>query len=692
METRAPVGHTPLAISIVLLAAFGCGVEPRPPTPSTDIQAIVELSLEAAPQRLGVAGGDDVPWRPHAPALVLTFEAEANAGEQVLSLLQLEVESSWTVAINGAALGQLARHGSAMIHHFVIPPRTLVDGSNRLTISPSQRSKPGEPTDLIEISEIVIRTAPLDEALGLGRVQVATQTDTGEALPARLSILDAAGRLVVLTRSSDDNFAIRPGVAYVGEQGRELWLPAGDYELAATRGMEWSRARQSVHVEPKAELALVFSLQREVDTRGWIAADTHVHTLTFSGHGDVSIEERMLTLAGEGVELAVATDHNHHTDYRPHQTRQGLQRWFTSVVGNEVTTDNGHFNAFPLAVDAEPPEHRHADWVTLIEGIREAGAKVVVLNHPHWPQRNSSPFAGFGLDPMSGDRASPMAFTFDAMELVNSTTLDPDPLALFHDWFALLARGEIIVAVGASDSHTVRDPVGQGRCYVPSKTDDPAKIDVDASIEAYLGGRVSVSLGIFTELRVHVGAGVDDSGIPGDTLSTTEAELAVDVRVAAPGWIRPRVVLIFVDGVQAAELSVPTHDEKPTDTWLSTKVAVPSRDATLLAVVLGDGVELPGWPLLADYTLAATNPVYLDRDGRPGWMPLRAAAQARLDRAGKSEAAVEQAIEDEAQVDPALANQMSHLYALELDARARPLPDWLDERLTKWHAEATHSH
>jgi hypothetical protein len=687
METRSPVANIPLAITMVLLATLGCGTEPRTPSPSTDAPPIRELSLAAAPQRLGVVGGDDVPWQPDARALSLSFEAQANAGEQVLSLLQREVESSWTVAINGAVLGQLARHESAMIHHFVIPPSTLVDGRNRLTIVPS------EPTDLIEISEIVIRTAPLDEALGLGRVKVVTQTDTGEAVPARLSIVDAAGRLVVLTRSSEDNFAIRPGVAYVGEQGRELWLPAGDYELAATRGMEWSRARQSVHVEPKAELSLVFSLRREVDTRGWIAADTHVHTQTFSVHGDASIEERMLTLAGEGVELAVATDHNHHTDYRPHQIRQGLSRWFTSVVGNEVTTDNGHFTAFPMAVDVEPPEHRHADWVTLIEGIRAAGAEVVVLNHPHWPKRNTSPFAGWGVDPMSGDRASPMAFTFDAMELVNSTTLDPDPLALFHDWFALLARGEDIVAVGASDSHTVWDPVGQGRCYVPSKTDDPAKIDVEASVEAYLDGRVSVSLGIFTELRVHAGVGdVGSSGGPGDTLWTNAAELAVEVRVAAPGWIRPRVVLIFVDGVQAAELSVPTNDETPTDIWLETRVAVPSRDATLLAVVLGDGVELPGWPLMADYTLAATNPVYLDRDGLLGWIPLRSAAQARLDRAGKKEAAIKAAIEDEAKTDPALANQMIHLYALELHDRQRPLPDWLDERLTNWHAEASHSH
>ncbi len=38
------------------------------------------------------------------------------------------------------------------------------------------------------------------------------------------------------------------------------------------------------------------------DTSGFIAADTHLHTLTFSGHDNAMVEDRLLTSASEGVE------------------------------------------------------------------------------------------------------------------------------------------------------------------------------------------------------------------------------------------------------------------------------------------------------------------------------------------------------------------------------------------------------
>ena len=62
----------------------------------------------------------------------------------------------------------------------------------------------------------------------------------------------------------------------------------------------------------------------------------------------------MLRIASEGIELAVATDHNHHTDYRPSAKALGVEEHFTPVLGNEVTTAIGHFNIFPI----HPGHHR----------------------------------------------------------------------------------------------------------------------------------------------------------------------------------------------------------------------------------------------------------------------------------------------------------------------------------------------
>ena len=70
-------------------------------------------------------------------------------------------------------------------------------------------------------------------------------------------------------------------------------------------------------------------------------------------------------------------------------------------------------------------------------------------------------------------------------------------------------RGEKITGVGSSDSHTVMNPVGQGRTYIRSSTDDAAHLNVDELVQTFLSGDTSVSYGIFAEATVngqHMGA------------------------------------------------------------------------------------------------------------------------------------------------------------------------------------------
>src|SRR6187399_2787519 len=125
-------------------------------------------------------------------------------------------------------------------------------------------------------------------------------------------------------------------------------LSAGRYTILAGRGFEYSLAQAEVTTQAGETSTVSLSIRREVPTDGYVACDTHVHTLTHSGHGDATIEERMITLAGEGIELPIATDHNVHVDYEPIARKLDVRRCFTPVVGNEVTTSRGHFNVFPV--------------------------------------------------------------------------------------------------------------------------------------------------------------------------------------------------------------------------------------------------------------------------------------------------------------------------------------------------------
>ncbi len=371
------------------------------------------------------------------------------------------------------------------------------------------------------------------------------------------------------------------------------------------------------------------TLVREVDTRGFIGCDTHLHTLQFSGHGDASALERQVTLAGEGVELAIATDHNHNIDYAPFQRELGLSEWYTSVVGNEVTTDIGHFNAFPLSPNDPVPPFRSRDIVTIVHGIRALGAQVVILNHPRWPSATDSPFGHHGLDRLLGRFDPPLELPVDATEMLNSTTEEKDPLGLFLDWFALLNRGVRIFAVGSSDSHTVGEPAGQGRTCVPSATEDAAQIDVTAACTAIREGRTSISQGLFATALVD---GRPAMGLTFDR-SSDMTPVVLELRVQSNGWLRARKATAYVNGRAAVTRSLETEAGRPLDTTLRFELPLAERnDAWVVFLVEGDGAATPAWPMVNPYTLAATNPVFVDRDGG-GYTSPGAAASAFVPKA-----------------------------------------------------------
>jgi hypothetical protein len=313
-----------------------------------------------------------------------------------------------------------------------------------------------------------------------------------------------------------------------------------------------------------------------------------------------------VTLAGEGIELAIATDHNHQTDYRPLQQKLALSPHFTAVVGNEVTTDNGHMNAFPLDPARELPPHAETDWKKLVAGIRARGAKVVILNHPRWPEDGKDPLTRFGFDEKTGRNAAGQEFTFDCIELVNSDAPTSPPAVVLPAWFALLEAGQRFTAIGSSDSHTVGVIVGQGRTYVPSASDDPARIEVDAACRAFLDGRVSVSLGMFATIEV-AGQGM------GATLTDVGAEVEARVFVRHPSWVTPRTLV--VNGQRAA--LVPLDDAAPGDTPTQkerlVRLALPARDSWIVALAHGDRVTAPFWAMSLPEALAVTNPIYVQR-------------------------------------------------------------------------------
>ncbi len=592
------------------------------PTPPTLDPRMHHLGNEKTPE------WSEAPAEPEPGPLVVAFESRANEGEWLLEATARDVDDEWAVELNGRRLGLLKR-GSRKLEtsRFAVPAGAVLAGRNELRLAPR------DPNEDITVGRFALLETSLREALRLGRVDVSVvDAATKRPLPVRLTVTDSKGALVELHYAQAPSTAVRLGIAYSGDGAATIELPEGRYAIWASRGMEWSCATTEVEIAAGAARHVALELAREVDTTGWIAADTHVHTLTYSGHGDSSVEERMVTLAGEGVELAVATDHNHQTDYRPVQEKLALSSWFTPVVGNEVTTDNGHMNAFPLPPGKDVPPFKESDWAKLVAGIRAKGAKVVILNHPRWPEKGKDPLTSFGFDNVSGERRVPQSFTFDCLELVNSDAPTQPWEFVLPAWYALLNRGERFTGVGASDSHHVGVIVGQGRTYVPSATDDPARIDVDDACRQFKEGRVSVSLGMFAAIEI-AGRGM------GETIDAVGGENdAVEalVRVRHPSWVAPEQLELVVDGVTVASepLAPAREGDGPCAIERRVSVKLPAHDCWIVAVAAGAKVTAPFWAMSQPRAVALTNPIFVERDGVAGWSSARATAERLLAHEG----------------------------------------------------------
>jgi hypothetical protein len=320
-------------------------------------------------------------------------------------------------------------------------------------------------------------------------------------------------------------------VIYSANGHAKFGMPAGDYTVYAGRGFEYSVDSAGLSLKPGEVVHEELVIRREVPTDGYVSCDTHIHTLTYSGHGDASIDERVITIAGEGIELPIATEHNRQIDFEPASRRQGVRSYFTPVVGNEVTTSVGHFNIFPVATNGLVPEFQLKDGNAILESIAtRTGARAIVLNHPRDSHSGFRPFGPEQHNSASGENSAGWLFRASAMELVNSGAQQSDWMQTYRDWFGLLNRGVLMTPVGASDSHDIsRFIVGQARTYIRCQDDRPGEIDVAAAVESFLAGRVLVSCGLLVDITVN------DTYGPGDVVPAGDA-VRVRLRVLGPSW------------------------------------------------------------------------------------------------------------------------------------------------------------
>ena len=188
-------------------------------------------------------------------------------------------------------------------------------------------------------------------------------------------------------------------------------------------------------------------------------------------------------------------------------------------------------------------------------------------------------------------------------------------------WLQMLNQGRRVWCVAVSDAHKIfGNGVGGWRTYVPSSTDEPAKIDPAEIIRNSKAGRMVLTNGPF--LVVTTG-----DGLPIGSTVVSEGHVDLKILVKAANWIHIDRVQVLVNGRQPKEynFTAKNHPEMfmqgsvRFDRTVRVKL---QQDAHLIVVATAEDSNLKeGWgrnPYGNMHPIAYTNPIFVDVDHN-GW-------------------------------------------------------------------------
>jgi hypothetical protein len=383
-------------------------------------------------------------------------------------------------------------------------------------------------------------------------------------------------------------------------------------------------------------VAKQLQLTRSFSTPGWIHGDFHIHAQGSTDSG-LPVDERVTSCAAEGLEVAVATDHNYITDYAPVIAAIGLDPWLLGIPGMELTTfETGHFIGYPLAVDPGSTRGGEFLWArqkpqALFDQLRTLAVpgEDSVVQDAHPRQQVLGYFAQFFVDQDTGipyiptgimgifsphgDELQPEAFSydFDSIELLTGRKLEdvhtfraPSPLppgpfpnpqpvsgqivlgpdgrptfpGTVETWFTLLDRGHKATGIGASDTHhLLGDEPGDARTllFVGEGKDTPGGFSSRDVVRATLDHQAITTNAPFVDMRI----GTDRIGA---TVKDSRAQIPVDITIRAASWARVDKLVIYMNSAIVQTIAITDGTNFTTTVMVS-----PTTESWVVAEVTG---------------------------------------------------------------------------------------------------------
>jgi hypothetical protein len=495
---------------------------------------------------------------------------------------------------------------------------------------------------------------PVAEALSLGVGKtVALVKKLPEASRIRFNITDETGRSIPCKAqflAQEGTPTVNLGPAMRAHGCKDQWhsergdftvpLPQGSYRVVVTRGIEFSHHEQNVALQPGGMVEVKATLRRLVDSAGWVSADFHNHS-TPSGDNICGTPDRICNIAAEHIEFAPTTEHNRIFDWRPTIEALGLANDIQTVIGMELTGSAAHLNCFPLTPEPFTQDNGAPVYnldaritaLTLRGWQGERPDRWVQINHPSlefiYNDRNldSQPDGGLiGITEMVNGMETENFVDFGLLadspwKLTRAQGAVATKVSYVRQfiWRQLLNQGHRIAPVAVADAHSVHgNGVGGWRMYLPSKTDEPAKIDWTNDLAAQaLKGHFTLTTGPFLQV------GTADGKMPGDDVQANGA-VQLKVKVQCTDWIDIDRVQVLVNSRLEPTLNFTrkSHPQMFQDgaVKFDQTITVPLKsDAHVIVVALDEDSDLKTGYGTSDQArlrpMAYHTPIYVDADG-----------------------------------------------------------------------------
>lgn len=420
--------------------------------------------------------------------------------------------------------------------------------------------------------------------------------------------------------------------------GEFLMLPAGDYTFEYSRGPEYRKKTQRVHVDGQP-MELTFHLERWIDPAklGWYSGDHHIHAAGCSHYEKptegVYPEDMMRHILGEDLKIGSVLSWGPGWYFQKTffegkdnklSTSGNLMRYDVEVSGFP-SSHTGHIVLLSLKEEDFPGTKRIEEWPSWgLPIFRWAKAQNAITGFAHsgWGLSLKDPkVLSYEMPPFDGIGANEyiVGVTHDLVDFI-STVDTPYPWEL-NIWYHTLNVGYRTRISGETDFPCIYDEkVGLGRSYVRQKN----ALNYRDWTEGIREGRNYVSDG-----KSHI-IGFNVNGV-------AMGEGGSEVKLAKPGTVKISAsVAALLDETPNESIRGLRLDQKPY--WdierarIGTSRTVPlelivNGQAVARQTVVADGQLRPvtfdydvprsSWIALRILPSSHTNPIFVLTEGKP---------------------------------------------------------------------------